>query len=232
MAAEARRLHVAGSIKLFTIGQVIAQLDSEYPGVTSSKLRFLEDEGLVTPERTASGYRKFTQQDVDRIRIILELQSRRLPLKVIGEYLTAIDQGQNPVLPGSQEAPEIIQRKLRSLRLTQLEFIAQTGITDGLIAAAQEQKLLSSETFEYSDVEIAKALMTLQKFGIAPRHLRGLKALVDREVGLIEGVVAPVVARNETSSRAKAAAFARELEEQFATIRAELVNSFIQKLEN
>lgn len=233
MAAEARRLHVAGSIKLFTIGQVITQLDSDYPGVTSSKLRFLEDEGLVTPQRTNSGYRKFTQGDVERIRIILELQSRRLPLKVIGEYLQQLDEGQTPNLPGSQEAPELVQRKLRSQKLTQLELTKQTGITDGLIAAAQEQKLLNSETFEYSDLEIAKALMSLQKFGIAPRHLRGLKALVDREIGLIEGVVAPVVARsNETASRAKAAAFARELEEQFATIRVELINSFIQKLEN
>lgn len=226
------RLHVAGAQKLYTIGQVITQLDSDYPGVTSSKLRFLEDEGLVTPQRTSSGYRKFTQDDIERIRIILELQTRRLPLKYIGEYLEQLDAGQNPGLPGSQEAPELVQRKLRSQKISKLELTKQTGISDGLIAEAQELKLLTSEPFDYSAVEIAKALMSLQRYGIAPRHLRGHKALVDREVSLIEGVVAPVMARNETASRAKAAAYARELEQQFATIRVELINGFIQQLEN
>ncbi len=230
--ARSARLYSAGPVKLFTIGQVISQLDADYPGVSPSKLRFLEEEGLVTPQRTASGYRKFTQDDVERIRIILELQQRRLPNKVICEYLEKIDAGQDAALPGSQEAPELVQRKLRARKVSKLELVKETGISDGLIAEAQELRLLPEEPFDFAAIEIAKALMNLQRFGIAPRHLKGHKSLVDREISLIEGVVAPVLKRNETSSRAKAAQFSREIEQQFDTIRTELINSFIAKLEN
>jgi DNA-binding transcriptional MerR regulator len=226
------RLHVAGSQKLYTIGQVINQLDADYPGLTTSKLRFLEVEGLINPQRTSSGYRKFTADDIERIRIILELQNRKLPLKEIGDYLLQLDSGLAGQLPGGQDAPEVVIRKLRSRRISKLELTAETGISDAMISEAQALKFLGVEPFDYSALEIAKALVNLKRFGITPRHLRGHKALVDREIGIIEGVVTPVLKRNETSSRAKAAQYAREIEQQFETIRTELINSFIAKIEN
>jgi alpha-D-ribose 1-methylphosphonate 5-triphosphate synthase subunit PhnG len=87
------------------------------------------------------------------------------------------------------------------------------------------------EPFEVGDVEIARALVHLQRFGIAPRHLRGLKASADREIGIIEGVVAPVLSKNDTANRSRAAHYAAEIENQFSAIRAELIRSVIGKID-
>jgi hypothetical protein len=112
-----------------------------------------------------------------------------------------------------------------------LELIAETAITDALIAESQDVSLLGQAPFEQSDVEIARAIVHLQRFGIQPRHLRGLKASADREIGIIEGVVAPVLRKNDTASRSRAAHYAAEIENQFSSIRAELVRSVIAKLD-
>jgi DNA-binding transcriptional MerR regulator len=227
------KLFTARPARLFTIGQVLNILDPEFPDLSTSKLRFLEEQGLVTPQRTASGYRKFSEHDVERIRIILELQRTRfLPLKVIGNYLDELDEGKAPVLPSGGDAPAPVMRQLRARKLTALELTAQTSISDKLIAEAQELKLLPEEPFDHSAIEIAKALVNLQRFGISPRHLRGLKASADREIGIIEGVIAPILGKNETVSRSKAAHYAREMEQQFATIRAEIINAAINQIEN
>jgi DNA-binding transcriptional MerR regulator len=225
------RLQLAGGQKLYTIGQVINQLDGDYPGLSSSKLRFLEDEGLVTPQRTSSGYRKYTSDDIERLRIILELQNRKLPLKVILEYLSQLDAGVSASLPGDQEAPELVLRKLRARKISRLELTAETGITEAMIAEAQDLKLLGAEPFDFSALEISRALVNLRRFGITPRHLHGHKTLIDREIAIIEGVVAPVQSRRDGAARAKAADYAREIEQQFDTIRAELINGFIAKIE-
>lgn len=230
--AEAAKLSNARPMRLHTIGQVLAILNTEFPDLSSSKLRYLEEEGLVTPQRTANGYRKFTDSDVERVRIILELQVKRfMPLRKIGEYLAELDAGRNPQLPAADEAPAPVIRKLRSRKLSALELVAETNITDSLLGEAQELKLLGSEPFDYTAVEIARSLVLLQKYGISPRHLRGLKAAADREIGIIEGVVAPVVAKNDTASRARAAHFAVEIAQQFANIRDELVQAAIRNLD-
>ena len=230
---QSAKLFSARPAKLFTVGQVLSILEPEYPDLSTSKLRFLEEQGLVTPQRTATGYRKFAESDVERIRIILELQRTQfLPLKVIGTYLDDLDGGKSPVLPSGGEAPEPVRRTLRARKLSSLDLTAQTGISDKLIAEAQELKLLQQEPFDHAAIEIAKALVNLQRFGISPRHLRGLKASADREIGLIEGVVAPVLGKNETASRSKAAHYAREMEQQFAVIRSQIINSAINKIEH
>jgi hypothetical protein len=91
--------------------------------------------------------------------------------------------------------------------------------------------LIAKEPFESSDVEIARAIVHLQRFGISPRHLRGLKASAEREIGIIEGVVAPVLGKNEAASKSRAAHYAKEIENQFATIRGELIKSVISKID-
>lgn len=231
-STSSARLHIAGGQKLFTIGQVINQLDGDYPGLSSSKLRFLEDEGLVSPQRTASGYRKYTSDDVERLRIILELQNRKLPLKVILDYLGQLDAGISASLPGDQEAPELVLRKLRARKITRIELTAETGITEAMILEAQDMKFLGAEPFDFSALEIARALVNLRRFGITPRHLHGHKTLIDREIAIIDGVVAPVKSRRDGAARAQAADYSREIAQQFDTIRTELVNGFIAKIEN
>jgi hypothetical protein len=86
-------------------------------------------------------------------------------------------------------------------------------------------------SFESSDLEIARAIVHLQRFGISPRHLRGLKASADREIGIIEGVVAPVLSKNEAASKSRATHYAQEIENQFAAIRSELIKSVISKID-
>jgi DNA-binding transcriptional MerR regulator len=210
---------------------VLSILELDFPELSPSKLRFLEEQGLVTPQRTDSGYRKFTEDDIDRLRIVLELQrDQYLPLKVIRQYLDDLDAGKTPKLPNSQE-PKSLRTK-PGKQFTELDLIAETAITPALIADAREVGLLGVAPFTAADVAIARSVVQLQRFGIAPRHLRGLKAAADREIGIIEGVVAPVLAKNETGSRSRAAHFAAEIESQFATIRAEIVRSVISKIDS
>ena len=230
--AQPQARHIAGGQKLYTIGQVINQLNGDYPGLTSSKLRFLEDEGLMTPQRTASGYRKYSSDDVERLRIILELQNRKLPLKVIFDYLSQLDSGLAATLPGDQEAPELVVRRLRARKITKIELISETGITEAMITDAQDMKLLTSEPFDYSDLEIANALVNLRRYGITPRHLQGHKTLIDREIAIIDGVLAPVKKRRDPAARAQTAEYAREIEQMFNKIRVELINGFITKIDN
>ena len=231
MAARPASITNARSSKLFTIGRVLSILELDFPELSPSKLRFLEEQGLVTPQRTDSGYRKFTEDDIDRLRIVLELQrDQYLPLKVIRQYLDDLDAGKTPKLPNSQE-PKSLRTK-PGKQFTELDLIAETAITPALIADAREVGLLGVAPFTAADVAIARSVVQLQRFGIAPRHLRGLKAAADREIGIIEGVVAPVLAKNETGSRSRAAHFAAEIESQFATIRAEIVRSVISKIDS
>ena len=231
MSARPASITNARSSKVFTIGRVLSILELDFPELSPSKLRFLEEQGLVTPQRTDSGYRKFTEDDIDRLRIVLELQrDQYLPLKVIRQYLDDLDAGKTPKLPNSQE-PKSLRTK-PGKQFTELDLIAETAITPALIADAREVGLLGVAPFTAADVAIARSVVQLQRFGIAPRHLRGLKAAADREIGIIEGVVAPVLAKNETGSRSRAAHFAAEIESQFATIRAEIVRSVISKIDS
>ena len=227
------KLFTARAVKLFTIGQVLNVLSPNFPDLTPSKLRFLEEQGLVTPQRTDSGYRKFTDLDIERIRIVLELQrDQYLPLKVIRAYLAELDEGKQPSLPGVAAATAGHLRQARGKRFSHVELIAETAITDSLISEAQDVSLLGEAPFELADVEIARAIVHLSRFGIAPRHLRGLKASADREIGIIEGVVAPVLGKNDTSSRSRAAHYAAEIENQFSAIRGELMRAAITKLDD
>lgn len=238
MSEAARAQAIATSIsrpraaKFYTIGQVLNLLNPTFSDLSPSKLRFLEEQGLVTPQRSDAGYRKFTEQDVDRIRIVLELQrDKYLPLKVIREYLDDLDAGRQPALPGSVES-ETHRKLVSRKRFSQIELIAETAITDSQIAEAQELGLLAEEPFDASAVEIARALVQLQRFGITPRHLRGLKASTEREIGIIEGVVAPVLAKGSTASRSRAAHYALEIGSLFSAIRAEMIRAAASKIDS
>jgi len=235
MAQSARndsgKLSSVRSTKLFNIGQVLNILSPTFPDLTPSKLRFLEEQGLVAPARTESGYRKFTELHIERIQIILELQrDQYLPLKVIRGYLADLDEGKKPTLPGGSVNPQHL-RQGRDKHLSLIELIAETAITSALIQEAQEVALIGQEPFDRSDLEIARAIVHLQRFGIQPRHLRGIKASAEREIGIIEGVVAPVLSKNDTASRSRAAHYAAEIENQFSNIRAELVRSVIARID-
>ncbi len=231
--AEPTPIHKARSAKMLTIGQVLDVLTQDFPELTQSKLRFLEDNGLITPQRTDSGYRIFEEGDLERLRLILDWQrSRFLPLKVIRQLLADIDAGRSPQLPGDAGKTKGA-RVAKTKRITRIELVAETGITDALIAESQEVGLIGAEPFAIGTLEIARAVVRLKDgFGLTPRHLRGLKTSADRSIGIIEGVVAPVLAKKDTTSRSRAAHFAAEMQDHFSTIHDELVRLALNSLDD
>lgn len=226
-------IHKARSAKMLTIGQVLDVLIPEFPGLSQSKLRFLEENGLIAPQRTDAGYRIFEEGDVDRIRLILDWQQTRfLPLKVIAALLEDLDAGRVPQLPGEATKTKT-QRVAKTKKVTRIELISETGITDALIAESQEVGLLSAEPFDIAALDIARSIVRLKDgFGLTPRHLRGIKTAAERSIGIIEGVVAPVIAKKEPSSASRAAHYAHEMQDHFSNIHEALVRNAIIKLEN
>jgi DNA-binding transcriptional MerR regulator len=219
----------ARATRLYSIGQVHIALKDQFADLTLSKLRFLEEQGLVTPVRTASGYRKFADSDIDRLRIILELQrDKYLPLKVIREYLEDLDNGRNPKMPAVSSPAKPDARK----RFTLAEMVAQLGISQEAIAEAQEVGIMGAEPFTVTDMMVAGSLTELKKYGITARHLKGTKAAIDRDLGIIEGIIAGVLKKNEATSRSVAADHAANMANHFSSIREALIASVLSKIDS
>jgi DNA-binding transcriptional MerR regulator len=229
-AAPAREPGKGG---LLSIGQVLAKLNPEFADLTPSKLRFLEEQQLVAPERTEAGYRKFSHRDVDRLRFILTLQrDHYLPLKVIRGHLAELEAGRMPSLPtgGSLPVPSMLATERR---LSREELLRETGASAGLVSDALSASLLpAADTFGDDALVVVRALVELQRSGIEPRHLRGFRAAAERELGLIESALVPVSRRNDPSSRAKAAELAREIAGQLEIVRSSLIRSALGRLQS
>ncbi|MFV0433209.1 MAG: MerR family transcriptional regulator [Leucobacter sp.] len=187
MAAAQARTRASG---LLSIGQVLERLQDDFADLTPSKLRFLEEQGLVTPERTKSGYRKFSQEHIERLRLILTLQrDHYLPLKVIAEVLDEMDQGHDPIIPGAA------QRSASSLLapkrvLSSEELRRSTGASARFLGEAIAAGLLpAAEVFPHDAVAQLTALMRLAERGITPRHLRALRVAAERDAELISHAV-------------------------------------------
>ena len=214
--------------RLYTIGQVLAVLKPEFGDLSPSKLRFLEDQGLVTPERTESGYRKFSDSQIERLRIILTLQrDQYLPLKVIRDHLDELDAGRQPLLPTATPAS---LRKGQRFSTAQLKL--ETGLSDAGFREGAELGLFGAQPHSSHEVEIAFALVGLEEFGIQPRHLRGLKSAAEREIGIITGVTEPVIRKKAPDRAAKAGHISREIAERFGAIRSHLIAEVIEEIES
>jgi DNA-binding transcriptional MerR regulator len=187
--------------RLLTIGTVCGMLKDEFPDISISKIRYLEDQGLLAPRRTEGGYRLFSEDDVERLETILRLQRDEfLPLRVIRQELAS---------SGARD------RKRRRAGLTEEEqeldldeLCERAGIDARLARELEEFGLLAPHTvsgekrYRELDAEIALACGRLAQFGIAPRHLRGFRTAADREAALIEQVVGPALrARNPERRR-------------------------------
>lgn len=213
---------------LLSIGQVLQRLNAEHPGLSASKLRFFEQQGLITPTRTPSGYRKFTPADVERLRLALQLQrDHYLPLTVIRDYLDERDAGKDPSLP-SQPPPSIHPRGRRYRRD---ELAASAGAHPQLVNEAIATGLLApAESYDERDVNLLRALAALEASGIEPRHLRGVRQAVEREIALIESVVAPLMRKPDAGSRGRAGEIAPEIARRLDDVRQSLMRSALAKL--
>ncbi|MFF4331292.1 MerR family transcriptional regulator [Streptomyces sp. NPDC048387] len=232
----------AGSAgQLVSIGTVLTLLRDEFPEVTISKIRFLEAEGLVEPRRTPSGYRKFSTDDVERLARVLRLQrDHYMPLKVIREQLDALDRGEPLRIPAPAGHGESVEGAGRSAGQGEAEgarpAVARVGRAE-LIAAAEvdEVQLVEWESygllseapgggFDAGAVAVARLIADLGRFGLEPRHLRGMKAAADREAGLVEQLVAPLRRHRNPQTRTRAEATMKEL----AGLSVRLHEAFVQ----
>jgi DNA-binding transcriptional MerR regulator len=222
----------ASDSALLSIGQVLARLTSEFPDLTPSKLRFLEERQLIFPARTESGYRKFSAADLDRLRFVLTMQrDHYLPLKVIRGYLEELDAGKEPELPGGSTVPgaSILSTDRKYKRD---ELVREAGATPQLLNDAVSSSLIvASDVFGDDALVVLRSLVELQRSGIEPRHLRGFRAAAERELGLIESALIPVARRKDASSRAKAGELAREIAGQLEIVRSSLIRSALTRLD-
>jgi len=230
-----------------SIGEVLAQLRPDFPDVTISKIRFLEAEGLVEPSRTPSGYRKFSHEDVDRLRYVLTAQrDHYLPLRVIKDHLDAIDRGfeapqigaPGPRVPRTVVAvdgspgPGAFVRDPMDVRLSRAELIAEAGVDERQLTQLEEFGLISARSGEHYDADallVASTVAEMAAFGLEARHLRSFKAAADRESGLVEQVVAPLARQRNPEARARADEVVRELAALSVRLHAALVRMRIRQ---
>lgn len=225
------------------IGQVLESLRPDFPGVTISKIRFLEDQGLIKPERTPAGYRKFSQGDVERLRYILRVQrDHYLPHKVIAEHLDAIDRGLEPpaidavvptvpkvaLAPDGLPSPESFRRD-SDIRLSRRELVKIAEISEDLLAQLEQFGLVAARPgtghYDTDALIVAQTARELAGFGFEPRHLRAFKTAADREVGLVEQVVAPLRRGRDAAAQARGEAAVSEIAALSVRLHATLVKA-------
>ncbi|WP_329556006.1 transcriptional regulator FtsR [Streptomyces sp. NBC_00696] len=224
----------AADTGLMSIGTVLTVLRDEFPEVTISKIRFLESEGLIEPQRTPSGYRKFSPADVERLGHVLRMQrDHYLPLKVIREHLDAMARGEAAPLPtvGRQRDGEVVLEPVEgptAARIGRAELMAAAGIGEQELEEWESYGLvapLPDGVYDAEAVTVAGLVLELGRFGIEPRHLRVMKAAADREAGLVDQVVAPLKRHRNPQTRAHAEARTRELAGLTVKLHAALVQT-------
>lgn len=204
-----------------SIGQVLKVLADEYPDISISKIRFLETEGLLSPERAPSGYRRYSDPDVERLRYILEVQKNHyLPLKVIKEHLDLIDRGIDPpkletpasessepgLLAPSAPRPAAQAPAKHPIHITRRELLRISGLTDAALAELERHALVAPRRgtafYGRDALTVAVVARKLAGYGMDARHLRAIKQAAEREVGLIDQAVTTYARRGQASRQA------------------------------
>jgi DNA-binding transcriptional MerR regulator len=227
-----------------SIGEVLEAIKVDFPDVSISKIRFLESEGLINPERTGSGYRKFYDPDVARLRYILSLQKEQfLPLRVIRERLAEADaSGSIPAIEpagggsatsvpakanGSAKAPRITT----DVQLDRTGLSEASGLSDDELQGLEDFGLIAADDFyDGNDLAVAKAARRLLDYGLEPRHLRMYRQWADREASFFEQIVAPMARRKDPSSQMKAAQSSQDLIGLSQQIRDAMLRTSMKQL--
>lgn len=227
-----------------SIGEVLGKLRGDFPDITISKIRFLESEGLIEPQRTPSGYRKFTNSDLERLRYVLLAQrDQYLPLRVIKENLNALDRGLQPAqTSGGLPVPRLATvdgelapasfAESSDLRLSRDELLKASGVVEEQLVELESYGLIAPRGRHYDGdaLAIARAVTELAGFGIEPRHLRSFKSAADREIGLIEQVITPLTRQKNAEAKARAEEVQREIAALSVRLHAALVRGGLHRL--
>ncbi|MCV6983734.1 MerR family transcriptional regulator [Mycolicibacterium pulveris] len=232
-----------------SIGAVLDLLRPDFPDVTISKIRFLESEGLVTPERTASGYRRFTAYDCARLRFILTAQrDHYLPLKVIKAQLDAQPDGELPPQSGSPYGvPRLVPVGAEStdpaahvsaasvaptqVRLSREDLLARSGVDDELLTALVRAGVITTGPggfFDEHSVVIAQCARALGEYGVEPRHLRAFRSAADRQSDLIAQIAGPVAKAGKAGARERGDDLAREVAALAIMLHTSLIKSAVR----
>ncbi len=218
---------MAGTRNYQSIGEVLVAVKTEFPDITISKIRFLEAEGLIEPERTPSGYRKFYVDDVDRLRSILRLQrDEYLPLKVIKERLLkqdADDEGTDGDAPDPDDdaddaaVDEGLADAPTGLQMSIEEMSAATGVERDRIKELESFGIVCSHGpdgaryYDGDDYIVLSIVKDFFRYGIEPRHLTMYKHFADRESKFFEDLVAPRLRQKNPDARRVAAEMLADL---------------------
>ncbi len=224
--------------KTLKIGAVVNALTNEFPDISVSKVRFLEGEGLISPQRTESGYRKFTSADVDRIRYILRQQRDHfLPLKVIKGKLSAWERGVEPTTaPPAGPPPETYfapsQVSMDAEELARTAGVPMRLVDDLVRHRVIEPKTDSSgaETFDDAAVDVARAAHRLTGHGLEARHLRAIRLAANREVDLFRQLTGPLLRHASPASKKQAAEVLADLAQAARELQETIVRSDLRAL--
>ncbi|NJC65038.1 MerR family transcriptional regulator [Planosporangium flavigriseum] len=240
-----------------SIGEVLAHLRADFPDATISKLRFLESEGLIQPQRTAAGYRKYSREDLARLRYILTAQrDQYLPLRVIRDQLAALDAGAPAIGggptgiadrsdgrgEGARLRPTLVAvpptqqpdppADLADVVLGREELLTKAGLTESTLAALEQYGLIAERPgggYDADSLEVATVAVRLAEYGLEARHLRAYRAAADREIGLLTQLVAPLARQSNPAARARAAETVRELTAYTDRLRGALVRGGLRQ---
>jgi DNA-binding transcriptional MerR regulator len=213
-----------------SIGEVLAALKPEFEDISVSKIRFLETEGLIAPERTASGYRKFYDADVARLRHVLSLQRDHfLPLKVIKKRLAADPgpDGAGEAIAGSRGEPP--SQPPPEVKLSRAELSRAAGLSEQELAGLEEFGIVArTGTYDGDDLAVARAAKGLFDYGFEPRHLRMYLQSSEREASLIAQIATPLAKKRDPKGREEAEEAVRELRALSRSLREGLLRAALK----
>lgn len=218
-----------------SIGEVLESLQADFPDISISKIRFLESEGLISPERTPSGYRKFYDEDVRRLQHVLTLQKDHfLPLRVIKEKLEDGELPEallQPSAPGREIKDPTAPADLTTISLSRDELKAAAGLTDAELDSLEDFGILPKEStgaYDGDALLIAQAAHGFFELGVEARHLRMYRQFADREVGFFQQIVTPVAGKKDSQGLERAASTARRLEGLGRTMHGAMLHAGVR----
>lgn len=228
---------------LLSIGEVLVRLRNEFEDISISKIRFLESNGLVSPERTPSGYRKFSLVDVERLRYVLRMQRDHfLPLRVIKEHIDALNRGLQPVTVGdtapkppraliSTQALDI-SNAASIVRMNRLELIADTQSDPEFLDQLVEFGLVKPDSqgyFSLTASAVVSLALALRGFGLEPRHLKTVLSSASREVDLFAPIVKSAAVQRTPAARAQSEELSLQLASLIISLHGLLVREVIDR---
>jgi DNA-binding transcriptional MerR regulator len=234
-----------------SIGAVLDLLRPDFPDVTISKIRFLEAEGLVTPQRAASGYRRFTAYDCARLRFVLTAQrDQYLPLKVIKAQLDAQPDGELPLAGSPYGVPRLVavggdtdgstaggpgpdsaSVAPTRIRLSREDLLERSEVDGELLTALLKAGVITTGPAGFFDehaVVILQCARALAEYGVEPRHLRAFRSAADRQSDLIAQIAGPLVKADKAGARDRADDLAREVAALAITLHTSLIKSAVR----